>query len=362
MLQRPSRDAFRLATSSRSGLTRLHADATPDVLRASHVASRSAIVLGVSEPEPGPLLEDLNRTLRLHMLRELPVDASCTLRDLNLRSLHSVYATWRGRVPAAVPRTVHLSTELLASPDRNAYSNGLAATVREISSGVDLRPRLSTAVAHAYKMGAPPLLARRRGARHRDRLLADWGIHHLHLSSDPHPRLRGFLRRTPHVLLTAFYGDIAYLIDLRPHESDGANWSELAILRTIVKNWPDSGLLIPSDFITGLSGGNRSDEERRELRLAGIAGGIVEIDGRVWMARGGGQTLAGTPMPVERHCMAVSWFLAGHQPTGDELRSQLTTAAKQHGIPDQHWRAHVSGENFGFLTEGLFIRYGSLVP
>jgi hypothetical protein len=33
--------------------------------------------------EPGPLLDDLKRTLRRHMLRELPLDKSCTLRDLD---------------------------------------------------------------------------------------------------------------------------------------------------------------------------------------------------------------------------------------------------------------------------------------
>jgi hypothetical protein len=320
------------------------------------------MVPGVSEPEPGPFLEGLKRALRLHMLRELPVDRSCTLSDLNLRSLHSVYATWRGRVPATMPRTLHLSTELLASPDRNAYADALAATVREIAEGADLRPRLSTAIERAYQLEVPPLLARRRGARHYDRLLADWGIHHLHLSAEPHRRLRGFFRRTPHVLLATFLGADAYLIDLRAHESDGANWSELAILETIVRNWPDSGLMLPSDFAVGLSGGNRSDEERRELRLAGLAGGIVEIDGRVWMARGGGQTLGGTPMAVERHCMAVSWFLMGYQPTRDELYAELTAAAREHGVADEHWRAHVSGEDYGFLTDGLFIRYGSLVP
>ncbi len=316
----------------------------------------------MSEPEPGPLLEDLKRALRLHMLRELPVDRSCTLRDLNFRSLHSVYATWRGRLPATMPQTLHLSTELLASPDRNAYSDGLAAIVREIAEGADLRPRMSTAVGHAYQLEAPPLLARRRGARHRDRLLADWGVHHLHLSNEPHPRLRGFLRRTSHVLLAAFLGADAYLVDLRPHESDGANWSELAILETIVRNWPDSGLMLASNFVIGLEGGNRSDEERRKFRSAGLAGGMVEIDGRVWMARGGGQTLGGTPMAVERHCMAVSWFLMGYQPTGDELRAKLTAAASQRGAPDEHWRPFVSGEDYGFLSDGLFVRYGSLIP
>jgi hypothetical protein len=307
--------------------------------------------------EPGPLLDDLKRTLRRYMLRELPVDNSCTLRDLNLRSLHRVYATWRGRVPPATPRMLHLSTDLLASPHRDNYRDALAAIVREIAEGADLRPRMSTAIDDAYAFEPPPLLARRRSARHLDRLLADWGVHHMHLSTEPHRKRRGFLARTPHVLFAVFLSADAYLIDLRRHESDGANWSELAILETIVSNWPDSGIMLPSNY----KGGNRSDEDRRDLRSAGLSGGMVEIDGRVWLARGGGQTLGGTPASVEMHCMAVSWFLKGYQPTRDELRAGLTAMAKKHNVPDDGWRAHVEDDAYGFYTAGLFIRYGSLV-
>lgn len=306
-----------------------------------------------------PLLEDLKRAMRRHMLAALPVDPTCTLRDLELRTLHSIYATWRGRVPATVSRTAHLSAELLANPERAHYADGLAAVLREIAQGEDLRPRMSTAIDHAYALEPPPMLARRRSGRQYDRLLADWGIHHLHLSSTPHPLRTEFTGRTEHVLFVSFVGGDAFLIDLRSHESDGANWSELAILQTIVRNWPDVGILQSSDTALGLVGGNWSDEDRRELRQAGVSGGLVEIDGRVWWA--GGQSVAGSPLRVERHCMATSWALSGHEPTEDEVRAQLRAMAKKHDVPDE-WRAHLGGDDYGFVSGGLFVRFGALLP
>lgn len=311
-------------------------------------------------PRDLPLLDDLGRAMRRHMLTALPAARTVVLRDADLRRLQSIYATWRGRVPATVPRTVHLSAELLANPERGTYSDGLSAVVREVSRGADLRPRMSTSIDHAYAVAPPPLLARRHSERHHDRLLADWGIHHLHLSTARHPRRPEFLGRTPHVLLVAFVRTDAYMIDLRSHESDGANWSELAILRTVVRNWPDAGILLSSDWLVGLSHGNWSDEDRRVLRQAGVSTGAVEIDGRVWSA--GGQSLAGTPSHVERHCMATSWFLSGYEPTEDGLRTTLRAQADEHDVPDE-WRGHVSGhDDYGFTSGRLFVRFGSLLP
>jgi hypothetical protein len=116
------------------------------------------------------------------MLAELPVDPTATMRELDFRSLHSVYAGWRGRVPLARPRRVHIAPELLANPDRLTYGDGLAAILRDIARGDDLRPRMSTLVEQAYTPWEPRLLLRRPGRQpHVDRLLADWGLHHLHL-------------------------------------------------------------------------------------------------------------------------------------------------------------------------------------
>lgn len=312
------------------------------------------------DPEPGPLLLALKAACWRHMMRELPVDPTATMRELDFRALHQDYATWKSRVPAARPRRVHISPELLANPERLAYGDGLAAVVREVGAGDDLRPRMSTAIEHAYECFVPPLLARRRPRERRvDRLLADWGLHHLHLGHEPHRKRPEFVRRFPHVLFVAFKTNDAYLVDVAAHESDGANWSALTTLEVIVRNWPDAGIMLASNFATGLVGGNRSDEDRQKLRRAGLSTGAVEIDGRVWSA--GGQGLTGVPMRVAQHCMGVSWQLSGYEPTEEQVREHLTSTAEGHRVPDE-WRAITHGEEYGFESNGVFVPYGSLLP
>jgi hypothetical protein len=300
--------------------------------------------------------------MRRHMMLTLPPDPSATMRELPLRSLHQVYATWRCRVPAARPRRVHISPELLSNPDRIEYSDGLSDVLCEIANGDDLRPRVSTSVEYAYAPHVHPALARRRrDGRHIDRVLADWGLHHLHLRTEQHRSQTGFLRRSDHVLFVAFKPHDAYLVDLARHERDGANWAALAILETIARNWPDSGVLLPADYVVGIEGGNWSDEERRELRDAGLATGVVEIDGRVWAAGLGGQGIGGDPMAVAQHCMRVSWFLSGYEPTEPELTDTLSAVAAKRGVRDE-WRASVDADDFGFASGGWFERFGSLLP
>jgi hypothetical protein len=60
--------------------------------------------------------------------------------------------------------------------------------------------------------------------------------------------------------------------------------------------------------------------------------------------------------------MATSWFLCGYEPTEDELRAELAAMGAKHGTSDGPWRPHIEDEEYGFFCDGLYIRYGSLVP
>ena len=59
--------------------------------------------------------------------------------------------------------------------------------------------------------------------------------------------------------------------------------------------------------------------------------------------------------------MRISWLVSGIDPTEDEVRDQLSGMATEHGVPDA-WRAITDGEDFGFYSDGLFAKYGSLLP
>jgi hypothetical protein len=63
------------------------------------------------------------------------------------------------------------------------------------------------------------------------------------------------------------------------------------LIRVTVEAWPDAGLV----FELGISGGRQpyTDEERVELRAAGLSAPFVQIDGRIFAPTGGIST-AGT--------------------------------------------------------------------
>jgi hypothetical protein len=300
------------------------------------------------------LADDLVKVMRYRMLTAMPPDPTGTVSKKDLWGLVATYATWRRRVPADRPRRVHVSPELLANPVLGQDQNGtkLLSLVREIADGVDLRPRMSIAVEDAYTLPVPAVLERRRDTRDMDRLLADWGVHHLHLNNvrGQHPE---FVKRSRHVLFAVFQPDDAYLIDLRDHERDGGdNWSALSILETIVRNWPDAGIMLRSSFATGLTQ-QWSDDDRRDLRRAGIAGGTAEIDGEVWTARSFGQTITGQPVVAQRHAMKVHWTIS-------ELDVQAEIAP--YALPREAWTAGVVGDEFGLLNGQTFHSLGSLLP
>jgi len=66
-----------------------------------------------------------------------------------------------------------------------------------------------------------------------DDMLSDWGIHHLHLSTDLEGD--GFVRRTGPLLYLTLSRFDAYLIDVREH----GHWTSQDLLEIIHSNWPE---------------------------------------------------------------------------------------------------------------------------
>ena len=81
--------------------------------------------------------------------------------------------------------------------------------VRAIEAGEDLTPRLSRGVKTAYE---PKPMRDKRLHRRRDLdlLIADWGVHHLHLGTTV--CADGFVERGDDLLFAAFGDDTAYLL------------------------------------------------------------------------------------------------------------------------------------------------------
>jgi hypothetical protein len=301
------------------------------------------------------LVDSLERVIRLHVLEALGDDPTMDLRTMPLAGLLHVYGTWRSRFVPQRPRTVHSSDALLAGNHPAYLGPGLGAVLHDLAVGGDLRRYLPTGIETVYDPRARfGNLARHPPRRRQDRdlLLSSWGIHHLHLSAGPHRTKPHFSGRTDDVLFVAFRGDDAYLIDLVPHQ---ANWAALSILETIVRNWPNAGIIGQPLADVSMTQPNWSDDDALELREAGV-GGPVEIDGKVWFPIG--QATDGSPLEVMLHVNRVIWRL--RELREGDLAGELQSRAVANNVPND-WRPIVHEDECGFYRGGVFVPVALLV-
>jgi hypothetical protein len=293
------------------------------------------------------LADALEDAAREYVLAAMPDDPSGELASMPLGDLLISYGTWRSRLIPASPRACHVSAELAASARTVEYRGGLEAIVAKIKAGDDLTPHLSRAVAVGHQPGATATNLSRR--KDRDLLVADWGIHHLHLSETVESD--GFVERDDDLLFAAFTPSDAYLIGIFPHGS----WALKHLLAVIVRNWPDAGLVLPLNSVLGLEP-EYTDDERLQLRAAGIASPMVTIDGKVYASVALGQTTAGTPSVVTRRSNFIMHTFREWRDKGDE---RLRTIARVHqevtGRPvTGPWQVAVCDEWIGLLRDGRF--------
>ena len=278
----------------------------------------------------GDLIDGLEDAIRTYCSDAMRGHYRGDLNALELRALVQDYVTWRARFPTTRPRKVHESDVFAANSLRTRYTDGLAAIRRDLEAGADVEPYLSRRVWKAHS---------------RDRLLAHHGIHHLHLEP----------MGSEHVLFVALRPDDAYLIDIYAHESDGANWSERAILETLVRNWDGAGVLFGSQKGMSLRA-DFDDDARLELERAG-AHLMVEINGRVWSSVPGSS--GGAPCVAVRIAMEVGWELYRLRTAGEAaLLTELCAIAAENWTPSVH-----QGQ-YGFRAENArkFVPVGTLDP
>ncbi len=127
-------------------------------------------------------------SVRAYVLHSTPPDPSGELATKPVRELLHIYGNWRGRRPYPRPRVVHRSQEILSSAEALAFQSELDELVRKMEAGEELKPHLSRAVDAAFLSTQDRAsLPRAQREQDLDRMLADWGIHHLHLSTEVEP-------------------------------------------------------------------------------------------------------------------------------------------------------------------------------
>jgi hypothetical protein len=208
-------------------------------------------------------VEELEVAIRKYMLDAMPPGVRSGLEPLALSDLAIQYVSWRARLIPARPRRCHRSAELKASRKAVEHQAALDAIAAKIRAGEDLTPHLSKGVAKPVKD---------------DPMMADWRIHHLHLSTAIGDR--GFVKRSGDLLFAAIDPDDAYLIGVYPH---GA-WTRQEIAEILIRNWQGAGRFIGMSGVK-LNGPNLTDEERQKARTGGLFMPI-EVDGKLYMPPG----------------------------------------------------------------------------
>jgi hypothetical protein len=289
------------------------------------------------------LVERLEKRLRRHALAELPKENGQTreLESLELRDLLTVYGNWRYRCPPSRPRRVHIARELEKEMKAGEAPEALGPLIQKIKDGNALKPFLSRNVDVAVD--------RSEGTPHRKRedldlLLAEWGVHHLHLSEVIESN--GFAARTRDLLFVVFRPSDAYLIGVFPHGS----WMKRSVAERALRNWPEAELFLRSNYAIGLTH-ERDESESVALREAGVTQAMV-IDGHVYSPQG--QTLGGTSLMISRRVMNLMWELGDWKRHGED---RLMEAAKGSFV---YWLPAIQGERCGFLGGNQFVGIAEL--
>ncbi len=300
----------------------------------------------------------LLESARQHILATLPhrdAKVATTLAAMLPAELMIVYVNWRMRFVAPRPRTLLPSDAWARNPAHGGHAAELAEAMREIEQGADLTARLSRRLQTGFTLGAAG--RKSLGSRHRpdiDLLLNDWGVHHLHIG------LRqpdGNVPRGALVALVLFRPDAAYLIDICDHHS----WARGHVAEAIIRNWPDHGFFSELTGVRPPSEPGLTDEERKEMRDAGIMNGIT-VDGKMYVPTTL-FALGGSNARINREAMLVLETLQRFEANYDESVGRLRFQLAERGVrlsekPVFEFRFYLDGFGLHEVTEQIDIGLG----
>jgi hypothetical protein len=277
-------------------------------------------------------MDNLELAIAVHLAGTMPGGHSATepLPDLLL-----AYGTCQSRLIPARPRACHTSAQLLVSPKATEHKAALDAIKAEIVAGDDLGPHLSKAAAPDQGL---------------DRMVADFGVHHLHLSTTMEPDGVHF-KRSKDLLFAAFRPDDAYLIGVYQHVTD---WAREDILATIARNWPEAGIVAELPFVTGLTR-QFTDPARLALQQNGVSVAMIEVDGKVFSTTG--QSVGGAPYVAQQFRMGVGEIIRQWReddPAGHLAEAAAAVDAAAGRAVTGDWTAVVRDGYAGLQREDVF--------
>lgn len=302
---------------------------------------------------------DFEEDIRQYVLANLPHDPSQTqeLASMDWRRLLIVFWNWLSRFVPPQPRRVHRSRALDSNPLAKdpAYQPALEEIIAKIEAGENITRYLTDRVKkHPYQGSQGTGRKRTPLSKRRDLdlMLNDWGVHHLHLSTQL--EAAGFVTRTEPLLFTAFRPQDAYLIDIMHH----GDWTREHVLEVIIREWPSAGLIHEAKGVICLSH-HTPEGERGKLRNSAI-NAPFELDGKVY-APTGGLTEAGTSIHVTMAVNRLVHHIRTFRKTLEKDPDYVAKALASRGLtppakPDLHF-VFLENGGYGIMethTHGLF--------
>ncbi|MEP7350764.1 MAG: hypothetical protein ABI668_12565 [Sphingorhabdus sp.] len=251
-------------------------------------------------------MTNLVAELRIAVIAALSLDPEgrAAFSKMDISDLLIIYWNWMSRVVPLRHYTVHQSCELRGNPiaGDSRYMPALQHIIDLLENGQEVSQHLSRGVTVAYQ-AKPEKIKSLAKYRDLDLLLNDWGVHHLHLSTELDSD--GFVMRTKPLLFAVFKQDTAYLIDIFDH----GDWASDAIPKIILRNWPDAGII----HDLGIPGSRESYSEidKLGLRNAGMTTAYEGNEGKVYMFSAG-LTTGGTSLHAAQAANQIldriEWF------------------------------------------------------
>lgn len=214
------------------------------------------------------------------------------------------------------PRTVLFSNKLLSSNFDEDIVRGLNILETKFKNGEDVNPHL----------GGRPF-----DPTYTDRLFADWGIQHFHLSDEAHRSDPRLLKRTNETLFAVLSDGEACFVDLKSHPDKNSNryvYEDKELLQIIVDEWPTLLERFRNPGVIGLEFEINEPEQIAKMRgnenkKEGAVNVFHKINGFVYSPLGGGLTSAGTPAIVRRRANELHWLAKDLEKWVREERPQI---------------------------------------
>lgn len=208
--------------------------------------------------------------------------------------------------------------------DVNAYQ-GRGLTAHDISSGTRQNPRT-------------------------DLLLADFGIHHFHVTDDP-VAPGAYSRRSDWLLFAVVCADALLCIDVKRHPK-GVGWAQKDVLETAVQNWPGA---FAEREVKGVTGGEWSDADITRMRTYGV-NTAHRIGSRVYGALNGGLTSAGTPMRVHWMADCIQLEIEGLARQFADQNNATVQLCRDRGVLEPEFHIVFTPEGIAVAEQTTLIR------